>query len=412
MISYKLSMRSCRKIYFINIYGKFLGITLIILLFAVYCRKDQDTAEFSEDIVDVFPFEFPIQITDIKDPIVMSSEKAIFIISQNDVNEINFQDGLKKYRIEGQVKQVVEKYIVVDRENKAILLSSSGDRIDFNLGTKKYFFLSSTEVIFWKDGNFFLKQDTEKLLFKEESEPSEIFGIRRVDGQVMIFWNSKRENWFWDGIKRERLGRYKEIEELKFYLSGGSYVAISTKDVMGEKTEVELFYGEDRKKIQDFVVEKIPPNYLLIKVPPDKFPLNQRIYVGYTVDPQYQDGFYIFTMRDIYFLDLQLLSTEGGTKYCRSYIGKYSDGFFIRQKILPTNSCDFYADSNSEFLVISSYIENLLESRIFVFWGQMLLRSYSIDGRVYPVFIGNFPYIYIVNLFENLIYVEPEKISW
>lgn len=395
--------------------AKILFLIHLLFLLLFNCRSSAVLENNTADRIKIFQYEFPLEIGQIKEWKIFPSDKAIFVVSgDGQVFEINIYNGLRKYKVDGDVKQVVDNYLLVQRGDKTEFFNSSENRI-FLRSVNKYYFISLTEVVYWAQGRFIFKNlNGEQLLFTEDLEPEEIFSVKHKD-KIFVFWNSENKNWWWDGNSKLRLGQYEEREEMAFYLSAGSYVAISTKDVLGDRANIRLIYGDNRQ-IDDFSVEILPPNYMLVRVHPGKFPVGQRVFAIYDVVPRKQDKFFVArTEKDIYFLDSEITTPpQDIIRYCQTYLGSYNPerGRFIREQILPTISCELTMSSNSNLVLISSVLPNLQKSTLFLIWSKNLIKKEDIDMVIYPFLIGDIPYIYFVYRREDSLYVNAEPISY
>lgn len=373
-----------------------------------------------EEVYVLFPYEFPIKVGPVKEPKFFSSERCIFIVSKDgEVFELNLYDGPKRYKVKGDVRQAIMENLVVESAGVVFIRSRDGENKEILKGIERYYVMSPTEIIYWRGGRFFLVDQTrnETELFTSDGKPDKIYGFR-IGNKLNVVWKSDEKVWWWSDGKTGRLGEYRETEELYFYVSEGSYVALSTKDAFGEKTQVKLFYvdGQELKEISDFSVHRISPTYLEIRVLPSDFPVGQKVFASYLVTPGKQNDFLVFRVgSEFLFIDTETTATEDtDLKYCRAYVGKYDpiSGEFKRHMVLSTTSCSFHASSNSQFFAVSATTGFSPESVLYFFWGQRLIKREKTEGVVYPFFIGNMPYVYFIYEKPDGIYVDADLISY
>lgn len=379
-----------------------------IVFFLILCCQKPVQQNFSSAEYEIFPLSFPIELGQLDEFMASVSGLTLVIASKDGrIFELDVQKGLKEItiQVEGKVKQVVQNYIVAEEGNFISVYSTSGEKkYEFPLDTSKYFFISPSDLLIWKDGKFFNRTATsDRFLFAEEKEPRKIFGFRFAEKGLFVVWNSEKQSWWWnDGVKK-RLGQYTEKEELYFYQSEGSYVAISTKDALGLKQNVRLLYGENQE-IKDFSVE-LTSGYAVIRVPKESFPSGPNMFIIYDVIPQNQDDFLISASeKEIFFLDFHE-THEGVPKLCSVYLGRYVDGDLRREDILPVSSCKAYISGNSLFFSASVFSESFYQSFLFVFWNRKLFKREIFYDEAYPIFISDIPYIY-------LIIYDREKKTW
>lgn len=382
-------------------------------LFSLNCQRSP--VQNIQNRYDFFPFTFPIELGQFE-PVALSVFGKSIIIVSNDgkVFEIDTQKGLHEnvIKVDGEIKGLIQNYIISQNGETVSLYSTAGKKeYEFILGSKKYSFISPSEVVFWRNGNFFIKTAiSEDFLFSEENEPNKIFSFR-FGNNIFVIWNSNEQSWWWSNGIKKRVGQYTEKEELHFYLSEGSYVAISTRDVLGLKQNIKLFYGEDQE-IKDFSVE-LTFGYAVIRVSSDNFPVGQKIFALYDVFPGRQSDFVIsLNQNDIFFLDIQ--KTADQIPICNAYIGRYINSEFRREALLPNSSCKGHISSNSLFLSVSLFNESLFQSFLFLLWGMKLLKKDTIYSEVYPVYVSDIPYIYLIiyDRDKKTWFVEPRTISF
>lgn len=366
-----------------------------VFLIMSYCQQKTVPPSNSKEI---FPFSFPIELGQVEGIMTSVFENTLIIASKDGkVFELDIYKGIKENTIktDGEIKEIVHNYIISEKGNIVSLYSTSGKKeYEFILDSKKYSFVSPSEIVFWKEGKFFSKTATsEFFLFTEDNEPQKIFAFR-LENNTFVVWNSNRQSWWWSNGVKKRLGQYTEKEDLYFYLSEGSYVAISTREVLGIKQNVRLFYDED-KEIKDFSMETTF-GYVILKVPQEKFPVNKNTFITYDVIPDMQDDFKISSSKkDIIFLDTQE-KYERLPELCSVYLGRYINSNFRREVLLPISSCKSYLSSGSVFFSVSLFSESLYQSFLFLFWGTKLFKKDIFYGEVYPIFLSDIPYLYLI----------------